>query len=149
MGAISYDELGGGILIQVDAWGFAECKGVKCDECEFAGYHAVDWSPVVTFFWNGGIAIALAAARQEGMIARPITERHAHRQKQIEKLRHQLQHVVEWSRPVEALAAEAEVMHNEVARLRGELAAIARLNIGIASDRARRALGGEQKTEAA
>lgn len=120
-------------------------QGVKCEDCELAGEHAVDYS--LTFFWNCAIAVALAAARQEGMIARPITERHAHRQKQIEKLRHQLQHVVEWSRPVEALAAEAEVMHKEVARLRGELAAIACLNIGVASDRARRALGGEQKTE--
>lgn len=104
---------------------------------------------LVTFFSNVAWAIGLAAAHQIGMtVSRPISERHHYRQRQIEKLRHELRAIVAWQEPVAALAVEAEVMHQEVTRLRAELAAIAALNIGIASEKARRALDGREERAA-
>jgi hypothetical protein len=52
--------------------------------------------------------------------------RHQWRQAQVEKLRHALEQLVAWQKPVIALTAESTAMHAEVERMRGVLAYIAR-----------------------
>jgi hypothetical protein len=140
MAVALYEQEDCGIMLNVEAWSLELCDRGGCDACP----HGRDFSPVITFFYNCAIAVALAAAWQFGRVGAPIAARHHYRQNQIEKLRHQLRKIEEWAEPVEALTIEAAEMHKEVARLRAALVYIANgAGTRGAVEIAKRALDGE------
>lgn len=54
-----------GFSLDITAWAFEECGRYKCDDCEYMGCHAEDYTPLAVFVWNCAIAVALAAAAQK------------------------------------------------------------------------------------
>lgn len=75
MGAALYEHDDGGMMLNVEAWSLEICDRGGCDACP----HSTDFGPLVTFFYNCGIAIALAAERQ-----RTILEHRQHQQRPVE-----------------------------------------------------------------
>lgn len=138
MGAIVHELEDGGMMLNVEAWSHELCDRGGCDGCP----HDRDFGPVVTFFYNCGVAVALAAELQRGARGTPIAFRHRYRQNQIEKLRHALTRIENWAEPVRALSVEAEEMHREVERLRAALVYITTAGVNPV-DVARRALNGD------
>lgn len=65
MGCALHENDEGGLLLQVEAWELSLCQHGGCEACP----NTRDLSPVITFFWNAGIAIALAAQFQAGLEA--------------------------------------------------------------------------------
>jgi hypothetical protein len=61
MGAALYENDNGGMMLNVEAWTFDLCEHGGCDACP----QTTDLGPLVTFFYNCAVAVALAAARSK------------------------------------------------------------------------------------